>query len=303
MPTPSRRFLNIVPVNTLDTHPFLNDVIIFPVTLKDLGLTAGKAKIAYRAVTAGISKAGESSAYTTFDIENPGVQPIGGQRGSGLFGSATKPSLKLDAGQKLLVLHHTNIPGKRFEIIAPASSGNLAITGTTTETDATFTIENTTGDARSNVSIEVKATSGTLADVTLDGAACPGGKCTLAAIATGAKATIVAKASAKATLTATMTVPGCEPKSDDDSATVTLGTTGAGGAGGGGGSGAAGKSGASGKGTGASPTAAAPVPDGPYSASGGCDCATAGSTSRDAGGLVLVGLALAGLGARRKRER
>ncbi len=294
-PTPSRRFLNIVPVSTLDTHPFINDVVIFPVTLKDLELSPGHAKLRYRASTQGITKSGESTAFAAFDVEAPGVQPQGGLNGSGLYASATQPRVKLDAGQKLLVLHHANIPGKRFEIVAPASSGNLAVTGqATSRTEATFTVTNTEGDARDGVKLTVTATGGALGEVALDGAACAGGVCQLATLAPGAKATIVASSTESAALTATIAPPGCEPDTSDDSSTVTLGAGGAAGAGAGGGGGKGGK------GTAASPNAAPPTPDGPYQASGGCDCASGPGRASGAAWLAVAGLV--GLVSRRSRR-
>ncbi len=293
-PTPSRRFLNIVPASTLDTHPFLNDVVIFPVTLKDLGLSPGHAKIAYRAVTQGVPKGSDTSPYATFDVEAPGVQPKGGLNGSGLFASATSPKVTVDAGRSLLVLHHANVPSKRFEVLAPASSGNLAITGeATSPIVATFTVTNTAGGARDGAKVTVTAAGGALGVVSLDGAECPSGVCQVASIAAGEAAKITASSSEGATLTATLAAPGCEPDTSDDTATVSLGA-------GGGAGGAGGKAGGAGRGTAASPTASAPTPDGPYEASGGCDCATVARGPGAAAWLALAGLV--GLGARRRRS-
>ncbi len=126
-PVESKRFLNAVSRAAADTAPFLNGVVMLPVTAKAIGLSEGASRLRYRARTQAIGKAGELSSWATFDMEHPKVQPMGGlainDQGleTNVYVGSSLPRVQVDRSQgpaSALVLHMTNEPGQRAELVS-----------------------------------------------------------------------------------------------------------------------------------------------------------------------------------------
>jgi MYXO-CTERM domain-containing protein len=139
-PTQSKRFLNMLPADKLNTQPFHNSVIVLSAFLRDLGIDAENPLFNYRAFTQSYVpfESGELTDWVTFDVTKPLVDTaFDGLESRPVF-SGDQALVRLDpdafAGDppRLLLLHHTNLKGKRHEIvdlIAPAGNVALAATG------------------------------------------------------------------------------------------------------------------------------------------------------------------------------
>jgi len=120
--------LNLVTPDIAKTHPFNNSVLVFTALLSDLGLTEDNPLLSYFASTEDPVNliAGEQTAWATFDAKKPLIDTTKhGQDGLPLF--VGPGPVKVDvsaegrAGQgplDLLLLHHTNVAGSRFEVVS-----------------------------------------------------------------------------------------------------------------------------------------------------------------------------------------
>lgn len=303
-PTASRRFINGLSAAVLDTQPFLDGVLILPVTMKDIGLTKGKAKVAYSVVTTGPTKAGERSSWAVFDAEAPLVQPKGGVNGTPVFAGPGSVTATISAAAdgtlpSLLLLHHTNVKGSRSEIVALGGAGNLKVSATTSGNTATFTVENQGTAARDGVTLTI-ASEGA-ATLTPSVGSCTATACALGSLPAGGTATVDVTPAAPGLVTATVSGTGCEASAADDTATADLGKGnggGAGAAGQGGTAGAGGKGGTGGTGGSAGQPAADALEG--IEPVGGCACEVARPTPRAP--FAGLGLALAALALRRRRR-
>jgi MYXO-CTERM domain-containing protein len=138
-------FANLVPRDEADTQPFLNSVMVLSVLARDLGLPDGETSFQYRAVAFEATEpwptAYDETEWVAFDYESPSVDPSVGAPTPGvpLYGAdepvvATLPAPTLDETDPgyqaelsqlsepaaLLLLHHTNVAGQRWEVVDPA---------------------------------------------------------------------------------------------------------------------------------------------------------------------------------------
>ncbi|MCB9585570.1 MAG: S8 family serine peptidase [Polyangiaceae bacterium] len=136
------RFLNIVPADVLNTNAYLNSVLVFPVFLDDLGLTAENAKFQYRvsSVTGSIINQGDTTPWATFDANHPAVDASPyGLDGRPLFSGDDVIRADVDRNQpaQALILHFDNIEGQRAQVIDVPAPGtdesNLVLTSSTVE--------------------------------------------------------------------------------------------------------------------------------------------------------------------------
>ncbi len=121
-----RRFLNMVSVETAKTEPFYSSVLVLATDLKDLDLTPGATKFAYAVVTQAfdLGTQADQTEWITFDPEAPELDTaILGEEGRPVFqGDEVRVQIS-DAAREsqtvpdLLLLHHNNLPGERFEIV------------------------------------------------------------------------------------------------------------------------------------------------------------------------------------------
>lgn len=302
-PTQSKRFLNMLPVTTLDTRPFHNSVLVLSAFLRDLGITAQSPVLSYSAFTqsANLFEQGEQTEWSSIDVAKPlldtaidGIESRPAFSGDQVLARLAPEALQGPLPQ-LLLLHHTNRFGKRYEIVDlvdPSSPpGNVVLAASGPETGNvgdTVTFELTATNQKSSAEAQVKL-SGTLSGATIATvhpscvAAGPGAfDCDLGALAPGTTTSVAIEATlnagaigggAKLDATATVDLP-CELSTADNSASasVTVGEPGAPGAG------------------------------DDLSPAGGCAC-RAGRNDAPAGGLAgLAALCLA-LGLRRRPAR
>ncbi|MGE0326056.1 MAG: S8 family serine peptidase [Polyangiaceae bacterium] len=136
------RFLNIVPADVLNTNAYLNSVLIFPVFLEDLGLTAENAKFQYRvsSVTNSLVNKGDTVSWATFDANHPAIDASPyGLDGRPLFGGDDLIRADVDRAQgaQALVLHFDNVEGQRAQVLDVPAPGtdesNLVLTSSTPE--------------------------------------------------------------------------------------------------------------------------------------------------------------------------
>jgi MYXO-CTERM domain-containing protein len=123
----SLRFLNIYPRDQANTEPFNNSVVVYPVTLSELGLTQNNAMFKFRALTYNDSGTAyqDSTDYAEYDPTNTILDSARlGENGIPIFQNFQPTKLYVDPQAraegtlpKLLVLHHQNVAGKRMQIV------------------------------------------------------------------------------------------------------------------------------------------------------------------------------------------
>lgn len=203
--------LNLVAPDKAETHPFNNSVLVFTALLSDLALTAENAAFSYFASTEDPVKLleGEQTAWATFDANKPLVDTTAhGQDGLPLFVGPGPVKVNLSAEARaggapleLLLLHHTNVAGSRFEVLSltPTAAGDLALAASAAEsvragetTDLTLTVTNAGTTEAKAVKLSGTLTGGTLVAANASQGSCSELACDLGDMAAGATATITA---------------------------------------------------------------------------------------------------------------
>jgi len=287
--------LNLVAPDVAKTHPFHNSVLVFTALLKDLGVSAENPVLSYFGASEDPVKLleGEQTAWATFDAKKPLVDAVPhGKDGLPLFVGPGPVKVNVSAGQgplDLLLLHHTNVAGSRFEVVSVAAqpAGNLTLAAAAAagsvvageSSDITFTVTNSGDQPAPAVKLTGTLAGGTLISATATQGACKPDAldCSLGVLA--AKDSVIVTASvqaeageilsADATLTSEL---ACEPDKGDNTAKATLAIT--------------------------SPKKAEPKL---FHPGGGCACRSAAPAGRGAFGWLA--LALLGLAALRRKGR
>ncbi len=125
-PVATRRFLNMVPANVAATYPFYNGVMVFSVFAQDVGLSEEVTSFRYAAMSQTIfNGAVEQTPWGTHDFAKPRLDTAREAPTPGLpLFSGDEPIL-IHLGEDALdgeltaalLLHHTNAPGHRFEVV------------------------------------------------------------------------------------------------------------------------------------------------------------------------------------------
>lgn len=291
-PTGAQQLLDLA-ATKLQTFPFDNSVVVFGVNLQALNLTADNAKFQYAVRTQGTSlvNPGVQTPWMTYDpMHAPLDTAKGGVDGFPIYkGQAVKVYVNSKSGSlpKVLLLHHTNMPGSRVETVdlSSASSlegGNLKLdysTSPTTKPGEPFKPKliatNDSDSTRAGVSVKISLTGATINGVTSTEGSCTDTSCDLGTMPAHGQATITVNATAPAssggktvTLSATASsTAACETNLKDDTTSVDIAVT-------------------------RLPT---------YQPAGGCTCRTTGDEPGD-GGLALALGALAWVGLERRRR-
>ncbi len=130
---------------TATSNPFHNSVLILPAYLIDLGLTEDHAVFDYAALSQSPNQnIGEQTDWATFDAAHPLVDTVKSspdERPLYIGDSPVMVDIAADApaeAQKLLLLHHNNVAGERFEVVdlVPPGVGNLSLDSDTPESVA-----------------------------------------------------------------------------------------------------------------------------------------------------------------------
>ena len=136
----SRRLLNMATAQDAATQPFHNSVIVLVANLKDIGVSPENPVFDYVAVSESpYFDKGQRTDWVTFDAKKPLVDPSNNTDGRPLYQGSEPVLLKVDpearaAGSALevLLLHHTNVRGARYEVVDLAALSladqNLALT-------------------------------------------------------------------------------------------------------------------------------------------------------------------------------
>ena len=126
------RLVNLVPPDVLDTQLYHNDVLVLPLALTAMGLTAEDTELAVAVLSGADHDGGDPLVFHPVDLRAlvldttrfglPGRVSYGWQQHLPLFGPDTPLQVALDgaaadAPPPLLLLHHTNAPGQRVEVV------------------------------------------------------------------------------------------------------------------------------------------------------------------------------------------
>jgi MYXO-CTERM domain-containing protein len=294
------RFLNMVDAATASTNPFGNSVLVLTARLSDIGVNPDNPVFEYRAGSENpiTLQFGERTIPSVFDAANPRINTALGLEGRPLFigdepvqVALSEAALASDEPQDLLLLHHTNVAGERFQIVNLGDGGgNVALAANapasaehgqnvTVTLDVTNSSEVPTSDSK----LHAVVAGGSVVSATSDLGTCTvsGGDdvdCTLGSIEPGAVAhvnVVVTGGDADEIAVTADIEPGitCEGPVADNSVSAKIAVSG---------------------------DAPTDEVDGrAIEPGGGCGCRTA--PARDDAGWLVVGLALLGWIVRRRR--
>ncbi len=282
--------LNAHAPDVLDTAPFFNDVLVFPARLTALGASTGRPRVRVRVVAGEPASERGPADWIDFDPTLAVLDTTSAGRGGTPFtteGSVVADRLRVDASAELLILHHTNERGLRFETLPvddasalPVSGGDLVLkaegpsgvsSGERFEVRAV--VENAGAEPARQVRVAGALNGGTLVSATSNRGPCSIGaplECTLGDLAPGEQGVITVVAVAGQTDSATLGLEAhamlpCEANDADNRATVEI--------------------------------AVDAETVSPVSVRGGCDCGVAGARRSPS---LPVGVLLLGLLARRR---
>ncbi len=203
--------LNLVTPDVAETHPFNNSVLVFTALLSDLGVSEQNPVFSYYASTEDpVSLTfGQSTNWAIFDAKKPVLSAAKyGKDGLPLF--VGPGPIQVDVSEEgragnvpldLLLLHHTNVAGSRFEVLtlAPKPPGDLGLSAVSENsvvadesTQLVFKAVNGGPEAVQGVKLELTPAHGTLISATTTQGACNAALCALGELAPGASATITA---------------------------------------------------------------------------------------------------------------
>ncbi|MEB2311294.1 MAG: S8 family serine peptidase [Polyangiaceae bacterium] len=242
-PTSSRRVLNGITPDKVRTEAFNNSVMVVPFILSAVGLTEQNARFAYMVQTQSVELGAPTDLtdWVQFDANRPTLDTaVKGVEGRPLFDGdsvtvhVNPPADRAARLPALLLLHHTNAPGKRVDIVdlnaeEPGQlslSGELpASAGADQESELRFTVKNDGSSAREGVELTAALRRGAPRAAETDRGSCvidDGISCELGTLAAGESATVVVRAVAMTgadaiDVAATISSPGgCEVSLDDD---------------------------------------------------------------------------------------
>lgn len=254
----SRRFINMASADTAATSPFHNSVIVLAANFPDIGVASDSPVFDYAAVTESPSflAQGERTFWLTYDAGKPALDPaLNGEDGRPLYVGNAPVLVQVDADARaadgpleLLLLHHTNVAGSRYEVIdlraADPSKLNLALEATAPATlssekngEILLTVKNS-GDSPSGAAVLTGTVSGgTLLNASPSTGSCKAGSsldCQLGVLAVGESATVTVSVRADdggQSLQLSASVDSglaCESSLDDNTVSTSSAVTGSG---------------------------------------------------------------------------
>lgn len=129
--------LNVVPADVADTRPFFTHVVVLPVRLADLGLSAAAPSFDFVVRSYEEGDLVDASPRLTFDPTAPGIDASGGVNGSPLWIDPAAVPVRVDPARLagvsspgLLLLAHTNRETARARVITISNGAgtDLAVT-------------------------------------------------------------------------------------------------------------------------------------------------------------------------------
>ncbi len=212
------------PPETHETEVYFNRVLVFPVSLADLGLDAtSNGELSYRGVSnvsrypliydLPMDEPLDTTDWVSFDAAAPELAlpschegtPLCPDDDGGIDLALTGESTTWPT---LLVLHHANGSGPRYETVDPSDatfeSGDLAVQADTgdagaaidveDEASSTFTVSNASGTSRAGVVLTLTVTNGDITSLDASTGSCTASACELGSLADGASATVTVTA-------------------------------------------------------------------------------------------------------------
>jgi subtilisin family serine protease len=194
---PSRRYLNIAPANVHDTAPYNNSVVVLSVLAHELGLDDDTESLAYSvyADAPGGVKA-DISAWQTLSLRGLVVDAaqLAPEVGKPIYGAEDRLRIAVDLEQlaareepqlpKLLLFHHNNILGKRWEVVDLSIAQNEALEASVvlpeqvdpgTRFIAQVQVHNVAERAQHEIQLKANIEGASLDIVTSDGVHCQPG--------------------------------------------------------------------------------------------------------------------------------
>ncbi|MBM4377045.1 MAG: S8 family serine peptidase [Deltaproteobacteria bacterium] len=206
----SPRYVNLAPRSDADTAPFLNDVLVLSVNAEDIGLKLTRTAFKYAAYAERIDtpQTDDETGWAEHDIAAPRLDTaalapkpgrpivIGGETLGLRVGATTR-----EASEPLraLVLHHSNVPGKRWEAPLLDAPALETLTLTLDERPAAarrvvrrLTVTNTSARAIDGVTLTASVAGATFEQAAPSQGSCADGSiaCTLGRLEPGAFATV-----------------------------------------------------------------------------------------------------------------
>ncbi len=205
--------INIATPDVAKTHPFHNSVLVLSAKLSELGIDSAKPVFDWtaRSERPDLILQGDS-AKGTFDAAHPLIDTARyGVGGAPLFVGAGPVMVEVAPGPHepgapldVLLLHHTNVPGERWEVVslAPKSTGNLSLTAAAPASIAygatgavTLTVTNGSAEPAPNVRLDAALLGGEIASAEAAQGSCTFGAsldCALGDIPAGASVAVTA---------------------------------------------------------------------------------------------------------------
>jgi MYXO-CTERM domain-containing protein len=251
-PSQTSRFINVVDAATASSQPFHNSVLVLPAFLIDLGLSADHTVFDYVAESGNPNDPtlAERTDWVTFDAAHPAVDTVKSSpdaRPVYLGDGPVKVDIAADApddAKKLLLLHHNNVPGERFEVLdlVRPGVGNAAVTlsapesiASTDTATALVTVQNSGPVAVSDAKLTGTLSGGSLQAASASQGSCGSGAsidCDLGPLDAGASATVTLTLAPKdgvATLSVSSSVDSglpCETSTTDNQASADIAVNG-----------------------------------------------------------------------------
>jgi subtilisin family serine protease len=127
----TKRYLNLAPVNVARTQPYNNSVAVLSAFAEDIGLSEGNTSLRYAVFSRGVVGLVDVTEWVNYDVAAPGIDPAlhAPKSGRPLYIGDERVRVQLDpallgpslGGERqlpeLLLLHHNNVPGKRWETV------------------------------------------------------------------------------------------------------------------------------------------------------------------------------------------
>jgi MYXO-CTERM domain-containing protein len=138
-PVGTKRFLNMVPAGEYDTAPFHNNVLVMSVFASDVGLSEDNPEFSYGALASSADpmEGSDLVVWAPFDVTRPTLDTArhAPDPGVPLYPAGAPVVAELDGAAaaeaanppSLLLLHHTNGRGQRWEVVSSADATALSV--------------------------------------------------------------------------------------------------------------------------------------------------------------------------------
>ncbi len=190
-----KRYLNIVPSTTVDTVPFFNGVVVFAAFADQIGLTPEQTRFRYAGVTLSIYGEQERTAWASYDVGAPALDPSTDAPIEGRPVFEANQQIRVRRGDggsgQLLLLHHTNLEGLRFEVVDVGLPGGVVVNVTgpsaTTDDQAVMRVEvrNDGAAVIESFTVDLSAEGGAISAINAPGLDCGASQCDIGGLGPG----------------------------------------------------------------------------------------------------------------------